>query len=490
MTGTITTSVPADFVAPQTFHIFNFLRAGNALRNIPLVVALVGAKTSAGTGTAGAVYDVNDSAQTDAVAGVKGELALMARQAMFCTRLFRRGPKIVMVPLAEPGGGTANVQTIANVGSATTDGNQIITIAGRKFVIGVHNGDSVSTIALAQVAEFKKRDAELPVVITVAAGVVTLTHPTKGENGGDVKVTVDQQVTGCVATVATTAVGAGVTDITTALSALSPKRYDGIAIANRKAADVANILLDIVVRWAPESKTWGFYFMFDPSTIGTATAVAAAANHMSVLVGNFEGCPNAPGEGAASMAVLAFSRARPNSSFDDAVVPLAPPADALWYTAPERNTAIKAGLTVFTGITDSSGNVVENRARVVQMVTSKTTIGALPDDRVRDLGVPRTAVELATQLDAAVAELRENNPDGVSNREAKQLYKLLAAGIWRAEARARPPVLNPDFVERDIEAMLLENDETVLGRINGRMPSTPDLINHQAAFYHDILIGA
>lgn len=486
----ITTSVPTDFVPPQTFHVFNFLRAGNALRNVPLTVALVGAKSAAGTGVAGTVYEVNDSLTTDRIAGANSELALMARQAMLCTRLFRRGPKLVMVPLAEPGGGTANIQTITNVGSATSDGTQIITIAGRRFPVTVRAGDLVATIATAQANAFKALAETLPVVVTVAAGVVTLTHPTKGENGGDVKVTVDQSVAGCVTTVATTAAGAGVTDITVALTALSPLRYDGIAIANHKAADIANILLDIAVRWAPESKTWGFYFAFEPGTIGTATALAAAANDKSVLIGNMEGCLNAPGEGAATVAVLAFSRSRPNSSYDDAVVPLAPPAEAVWYTAPERNTGIKAGLTLFTGVLDSTGSVVENRAKCVQMVTSKTTVGGFPDDRVRDLAVPRTAVELATQLDAAVAEIRENNPDGISQRTAQKLYRNLAAGIWRAEARARPAVLNPDFVERDIEAMELAVDETVLGRINGRMPSTPDIPNHQAAFYHDVLIGA
>lgn len=488
--GTITTSVPTDFVPPQTFHVFNFLRAGNALRNIPLTVALVGAKSAAGTGVAGNVYEVLDSAQVDGIAGANSELALMARHAMLTTRLLRRGPKLVMVPLAEPGGGTANVQLITNVGTTTSDGNQIITIAGRTFVVSLKTGNLVATTAAAQANEFKKIAEQLPVTVTVAAGVVTLTHPTKGENGGDVKVTVDQQVPGCVATVTTSAVGAGVTDITTALTGLSPQRYDGIAFANRKAADITNILLDIAVRWAAESKTWGFYFLFDPSSIGTATALAAAANDKSVLIGSFEGCLNAPGEGAAATAVLAFSRARPNSSYDGAIVPLFPPSQPVWYTAPERNTAIKAGLTAFVGFTDSSGSVVQQRAACVQMVTSKTTIGGFPDERVRDLAVPRTAVELATQLDAAVAEIRESSVDGISQRDARRLYKNLAAGIWRAEARARPAVLNPDFVERDIAAMKLENDDTVLGRVNGLMPSTPDIPNHQAAFYHDVLIGA
>jgi phage tail sheath gpL-like len=488
--GLITTTVPEDFVPPTVFNVFNFLRAGNALRNIPLTVAIVGAKTSAGSGVAGQVYDVLDSAQTDAIAGAKGELALMARQAMLVGRVLQRSPKVVMVPLAEPGGGTANVQTITFVGTATAEGNHVFHIAGRKFEVPVHLGDLQNAIAAAAAAKFKEKDETLPVIVTVAANVVTLTHPTKGENGGDVIVTCDSQVAGNVPTVATTVPGVGVTDISVALAGLAPQRYDGIAFANRKAADIANIALDIAVRWAAASTTWGFYFLFDKSTIGTATALAAAANDKSVLIGSFEGCLNAPGEGATTMAVLAFSKGRPNSSYDGNVVPLYPPSSATWYTSTELNTAIKAGLTPFVGFTDSSGTVVEDRAKCVQMVTSKTTIGSTADDRVRDLAVPRTAVALAFQLNAGVDEIRTNNPDGISQRDAQRLYKNLAAGIWRAEARARPAVLNPDFVERDIQAFIFEPDDNVLGRVNGRLPSTPDLPNHQAAFYHDVQIGA
>lgn len=487
---TITTTVDPTFVPPTTFNVFNFLRAGNALRNIPLTVAIVGTKSAAGTGVVGQVYEVNDAATTDLLAGVNSEAALMARQAMLCTRLFRRGPKLVMTLLAEPGGGVARVQTITNVGSATSDGVQIIRIAGRTFVVSVKAGDAVATIASAQANAFKAQAETLPVTVSVAAGVVTLTHATKGENGQDVLVEMVQQVAGCVATVAQTAAGTGVVDITGALTTLAPLRYDGIAIANHKAADISAILLDIAVRWAPESKTWGFYFLFEPGTIGTATSLAAAANDKAVIVSNMEGCKSAPGEGAVTSAVLTFSRPRANSGYDFAVVPLFPPGEATWYTAPERNTAIKAGLTVYVGITDSSGAVVQDRAQCVQMVTSKTTIGGFPDDRNRDIGVARTGVAIATELDAAVAELRTNNPDGISQSRAVVLYRDLAAGILRANARSVPPVLNPNFVEDDVQAILLEPDPDVLGRANGRIPYHPDDLNHQVAWYHDVIIGA
>jgi len=66
-------------------------------------------------------------------------------------------------------------------------------IAGRRFEVAVHLGDVQNTIAAAAAAKFKEKAETLPVIVTVAANVVTLTHPTKGENGGDVIVVCDQQ---------------------------------------------------------------------------------------------------------------------------------------------------------------------------------------------------------------------------------------------------------------------------------------------------------
>jgi phage tail sheath gpL-like len=487
---TISTTVSTDLVAPGTFNVFNYLKAANALVNVPLSVALIATKSSAGTGVVGQIYDVNDANVIDGIAGPRSEGAIMARAAIAATRALGKGPKIVLTLLAEPGGGTANVQTITMVGTASADGVQIFKISGRVFPVTIRAGDVQNTIASNVAAAFNAVAETLPVTITVATNVVTATHPTKGVNGGDVVISCEQQVSGCVATVATTAAGAGVVDISPALLTLSPNRYDGIAIANHASADITAFLADEVVRWAPESKTWGWYFMFSAASIGTATALAAAANERTTLIGSMEGSLSAPGENAAVMAVLAFSRERPNSSYDGAVVPMYPPAQGVWYTAPERNTAIKAGLTPFVGVIDSSGAVVEARAKCVQMVTTKTTVGGLPDDRNRDLAVSRTGVAIALQLDAAVADLHENNPDGIPQSQAKKLYRDIAVAILRAESRSNPPVLNPEFVEDDIQAIEFAVDGSVVGRLNSRIPYHPDIPNHQVAWYHDVIVGA
>jgi phage tail sheath gpL-like len=488
----VSSIIPNDFVVPGTAHQFNFLRATGSLANVPLTVAIVATKSAAGTGVVGTVYDAPDAATTDALSGQSSEGAIMARKAYECAALFGAGPRVKLTLVAEPSGGVANVKTLTFVGTATSDGNAIVRIAGRTFIVGIQSGQTQNTIAANASATFNGKAEQLPVIVTVAANVVTFTHPTKGVNGKDVVITITQQVAGVVGTVANTVVGSGAADLQPALDALAPLRYDGIAMANHVAADITEIGADIATRWAVSSKNWGWYFMFEPGTIGTATSLAAAANALQVLIGSFEGCLNAPGEGAVAMAMLVFSRERANAGYDGAVVPLYPPNESVLYTPAEQNVAIHAGLTAFVGLIDSTGAVTDARAKCIQMVTTKTTTSGQPDDKNRDIAVARTGVSLAIQLDVAAGiQLgAETNPDGINQADSVDLIRDLASAIMRAEARAKPPVLNPAFVEADIAAIAITPDSNVLGRNNVKLPYHPETPLHQIGWEHSVIIGA
>lgn len=485
--------IPTNFFVPGTFFLFNYLRQGGSLVNVPLTVALIGTKTAAGTATLGQVYDAVDTITTDALGGQSGEGAIMARKAFEVQRFLGQGPAVKIVFIAEPGAGTANVQTITFVGAASADGQPgiIIRIAGRTFVVPIKNQDAQNTIAANAAAIINAKAEQLPVIVTVATNVLTITHPTKGVNGKDVKVEVKQQTPGCVATVATTAVGAGLADIQPALDALSPLRYDGIVTANHAAGDITELLGDILIRWAIASKNWGFYFMAETGTIGTASALQAAANTEKILIQSVEGSPSTPGEIATAAAILVYSQPRPNAGYDGAQVPLYPPDAPTIYTPTEQNTAITSGLTAWVAVRDSLGAVVDNRLKCVEMVTSRTTTAGQPDDKCRDLAVPRTGVALAIQLDIAY-DLQlgaANNPDGVNQSDAVKLTKDLASAIMRAEARATPSVLDPAKVEDDIQAMTVRPDSLVTGRNNTKLFFHPAMPNHQTGFEMNVIVG-
>lgn len=489
--NTFSTGVPNNLNQPNTYHAFNYLRAANSLVSVPLTLGLIGIKSAAGTAVVGTVYDATNATDTDALAGASSSGALMARQAYACSAFFGRGPRVKITFVAEPGGGTASVYTITLTGTATADSNLVTRVAGRTFAVGIANGTLQNNAAIATANELKKRQEQLPVIVSVAANVVTLTVPTKGVNGQDVKITIEQQVAGINAVVVNTVVGTGVADHQPALDALSPQRYDGIVFSNHAAADVTEALTDALVRWGLASKTWGYYFFGEMGTIATATALAAAMNHRSGIFASFEGCLNIAAEIATTAAMLVFSRERPNASFNGATVPLFPPNAATLYTGPEVETAIAAGLTAFNGVKDATGQVSQTIAKCERLVTSKTLNGAFPDDLNRDICVSRTGVALAIQLDIAVNESLgpDRNPDGVSqDPTTDQLVIDLASAILRTEAKAG--VLRSDFVEADVAAIQLEHDSVTNGRDNVRLPYHVSTPLHQVAFVHDVIIGA
>lgn len=487
---TIVTNVPNNLLRPQTFHTFLASHVAGKLTSIPLSIAVIAAKSSAGTATVNTVYDMTGLTATDGdtLFGQSSEAAQAHRQSIACANFFQAGPRVFIVPIAESAG-VANVQTITCVGTTTASGNKIIKVAGRVFSVGLNLGDVQNTVASKIAAELQKRAAELPVVVTVATNVVTLTHPTKGVNGADVKVTVSQQVAGCVATVATGTAGTQVTDHQPALDALAPRRYDGIVFANHAAADCTEIVADIAVRWAASSKNWSLYFMGEPGSIATATALAAAVNDKAFQVASMEGCLSTAVEMAVTHAMMVFSLERINASYDNKKVPLYPPADALIYTPAEVETALAAGLTPFTAVFDSTGAVTQNLAKCERAVTSHTTSSSQPDDRTRDIGIPRTMYSVALQIDIA-AEQRfgvDSNPDGVrQSADTDKAIRKMWAGI--ARSLAQQEVFDPDFVEADIAATVVEHDQVTAGRTNTALFYHYLGSQHQISWQHNVTV--
>lgn len=486
----IVTNVPNNLLRPQTFHTFLASHVAGKLTSVPLSIAIIAAKSSAGTATANTVYDMTGLTATDGdgMFGQSSEAAMAHRQSILCANTFQAGPRVFIVPIAESAG-LANVQTITWVGTTTASGNAIVKVAGRVFTVGLALGDVQNTVASKVAAELQKRAAELPVVVTVATNVVTLTHPTKGINGVDVKVTVNQQVAGCVGTVATGTAGTQVTDHQPALDALSPRRYDGIVFANHAAADCTEILADIAIRWGAASKNWSLYFMGEPGSIATGTALTAAVNDKAFQVSSMEGCLNTAVEMAVTHAMMVFSRERINASYDGIKVPLYPPADALIYTPAEVDTALAAGLTPFTAVFDSTGAVTQNMAKCERAVTSHTTSSSQPDDRVRDIGIPRTMYSVALQIDIAAEERfgPASNPDGVrQSTDTDKAIKKMWAGI--ARSLAQDQVFDPDLVEADIAATVVEHDLVTAGRSNVAMFYHYLGSQHQIVWQHNVTV--
>jgi phage tail sheath gpL-like len=481
----IETGVPSSLARPQTFHRFTYLRGGAGLQPLAQKIAIVGAMGAGGQGVAGTLYDIFSAEQADRLFVAGSEAALMVRTAYQMHRLAGKGPRIVAIGCTPPAGGAAATYTATVTGPADESGNVVMRVAGRRYKIGVSAEDTATDVAAAIVEMITRNAAELPVTAANVAGVVTFTYNHKGTNGNDVAIEVEDLPAGIAIVVADGVAGAGALDISAAYTELEGVEVDGIAISTHSSDDVEDLLEHVVAMWGIAEKRWRWGFIGETGTLGTASALAAAANDRAIVIGSVEGSPSLPCEVATALAVGMGSRERANALFNKMPVPIYPPRRG--YSGAEVEAGIAAGLTILTPI-ERGRVVVGNQCKVERMVTTKTTEGAEPFLVCRDLAVPRTGAYLARQLDIRYEERFGASalPDGiVVDGTVEDRIGDLVAATWDAAERARL-ITN---VAADLAELEVEEDEEVSGRFNVHTAQTVVIGPHQVAYDHHVKIG-
>lgn len=484
----IITGIPTSIRRPQTFHTFIYQLSGRSLVPLPTRVALVGMKSSSGTATAEVPIECVDAEDTDAKFGIGSELALMCRKAFEVVAAIGFGPRIFAVPQAAPGGGVVATRTLTVTGTATADGNVEIRIAGRTLLVGVRTGDVQNTVATAINTAIQARYTDLPVTSGVVANVVTTSHVTAGENGNDVVVEVVSSVAGTSVVAANAVAGVGVVDITNALDALAPFEYDGVALANHKAADITDINSNLATVWSASEKRWRWIFVGERGSIGTATALAGAANHQGCIVNVCEGSPSLPGEISTAVCVGAWARERPNSNYDGMTLPLYPPSQSAAFIPSEVETALNAGVTPLSPVLDPQTRaIVDGALKVERLVTTKTTSGGGPFEPLRDLSTSRTGVYVARQIDVAYTSRfgAEGSPEGalLDDESIAQIRDMVANILFAAEDQR---ILKN--VQDDLALLVVEEASSPVGRVNIDVSYTVVSPLHQAAFVHRVTV--
>ncbi len=483
----INTGISPSLRRPQTFHTKQYLQGGRALVPLPQRALLIGTMKG-GTAVAGTIYAIDDAQQTDALFGVGSPLALMCRKAFETCAVLGAGPFLFAVGVAEPGAGVQRVQTITATGPATAAGTVVFRIAGRTFNVGVANGDSANTIAAAIESAIDAARLLLPLTASVAGAVVTTTHVAKGENGQDCLIEVVSVPAGVTVVVAQTSAGTGVMDPTAALAAAAGPEYDAIALENHKAADIALAITHVTASWGAAEKKWRWILFGETGSIGTATALAAAANDRAILLLNCELSPSLPCELAVAGAIAKLSKSRPNGNWDGQKLPIYPPPDAYDFTNSEVESALAAGITPLKAVVDPQTRVQQPGVVAIQkFVTTKTTESGVPFEALRDLAVPRTGAYLARQIDAAFVQRfgAAANPDGVllTDDTIGQIRDMVANILYTAQdARI---VTNVDV---DLQSLVVEKDLSSPGRVNVDVTYTVVLGLHQVAFVHRVTI--
>jgi phage tail sheath gpL-like len=387
----IITSLPSNVRRPGAFSEFKFVQAASLL-STPLRVVVVAEKSSTGTATADAPIRILDEDDADAKAGQGSPAALGCRTAFTQGKLSGAMPELWLAPIAEPAGGVKAISTVTFTVTTAAGGDLIIKIAGRPVVVSVTAGDAQNTIAAAFKAACDAAKAVLPITATVATNVGTCTNVTKGVNGNDVVFELVQAPAGVSVAIAQSVAGAGAAVLTTAVQSLYNQRYHAVAVSNHTTTDIATLIVERAAAWGFNQQNYRFFFMGSRDSLGTAQALATAANDFGVVVGTYEGTPSLPVEIAVCDAFAEFSSDMPNVNTDGDRVALYPASGLLAYTAPEIESALNGGMTphVPDGVF----------SKIVSMKTTQITMNGVPTETVRDIAYPRTA--------AYRAEMHEN----------------------------------------------------------------------------------
>jgi phage tail sheath gpL-like len=435
----INTGLSPNDVAPGVRNRHIYSQGGRGLVPLPRRMVMIGTM-KAGTAVAGQLYEVNDLGETDALFGIGTPLSIGCRKAIDCAVLENRSPQLFAIGMAEYAAGTARTHTFTFGGTATAAGQVFFWIKGVRLSIGVSVGNTPTDLASAVVAQVNANLRILPVTATNAAGVVTFVANVKGDNGNDIIFSYDNRLPAGI-TLASAAVVAGVgqSDMTGALAAIAGQDFDAIAVENHKTADITLGVTHVTAAWLPTEQAWRWIFYGENGSIGTAAALASAANHRAIVVACCEQSPSTPFEIAIAVGFKYASAGRPNANFNEARLPLAPPPASYNFTTSQVNTAILSGVTALRGIVDrNTRSVTPGVLAIKKMVTTVTTVDGQPSRILLDIAVPSVAAYMSRQYEAGYSTRfsADRYPDGVlfTDDTIRQFANMVATIHYAAEA--------------------------------------------------------
>ena len=471
---TISHDIPSTTRKPGEFHQFDLLSGAQGLTPLANRILLIGEMLSTGTATADEANQIFDENQADDLFGQGTPAALMCRKALEVGRALGFQPEIWAAGIAE--GTTAATQTLTVTGTAAAAGDIEFRIAGRTLRTGVSADDVQNDIAAAIKDTIDENLANLPITASVATNVVTLTYTTKGINGEDLIVTVeDVGLTAVSVAVAAGVTGVGAVDPATALANSLARFYEAVAISNHATADITALGTHLASAWAPAAKRWRFAIVGENGTLSAANTLSAAADSERIVVVGYEESPSLPCEIAAAVACGISAREQPNYNWDYEELPLFTPPDSAVFTDTEIETLLAAGTTPL------APNDARDGTEIVRLITTKTTEGGNPYELAKDLATMRGLVYTTRQLDATFSQQfrGKNKSEQVLKRMRSTAYRVL---------KALEDLEVVQNVDSHFPELIVETDAVVATRAVISVPESiiPNL--HQIVFKHVLYV--
>lgn len=444
--------------------------------DIPLVLLVVGLKSSAGSITADTqVVDIFSTTDADTYAGPGSEGACMLYQA-----LSEPGVQVKYASPAAAGGAvqaTATITIVSTPPHAAT-GEYTIRIDGKPVSIVIATTDAQNTIATNLAAAINAQP-QLPVTAAPVANVVTLTVKSPGIRGN--QYILFENDTGVPSTVTTTIAGgasvtgggvyftggAGTESVTNLLTTLEPNRYHRIAFAQNDATNGAlwETFLNTQAGVLVGIRQHGICAVND--TYANAVSLAQTTfNTERVQVLWLKYSESHPSELAARFMArrTVVEQSDPDAMYDGFVMTgIAPQSQASdWPTTTVQNNALNNSVTPLT--TNSNGDVV-----VVRSITTKSLTSGNPDYRTLDTSQAVVPDYVADQLQLLwLTEFLPANPRVAPDPPATQ-------------KEAIPGIATPTRWQQRI-TKLLKDDEA---GVNLPLPILIDVDNNPAVVEYD-----
>ena len=201
--------IPASIRKPGKYFEFNTALAVRTLPGNLQKTLILAQRLATGTIAANTPVDVFSDSDAATYFGRGSQAHLMVRAAL------QANPYLALTVLGmdDAGASVAATATVTIASAATSSGVLTLQVGDQFVQIAIASGDANTVTAAALKAQCDKQP-DLPVLATVAAGVVTLTAKNKGTLGNGIKLFTTMTASG--QTAAATAMASGATDPTLA----------------------------------------------------------------------------------------------------------------------------------------------------------------------------------------------------------------------------------------------------------------------------------
>ncbi|MBN9438985.1 phage tail sheath subtilisin-like domain-containing protein [Bosea sp. (in: a-proteobacteria)] len=460
--------IPYDWQVPGTYVETRPIYQDMGLVPFPAAALLIVQMLPTGTAVPGRVYEIT---RPDDAAALFGR-GSVGQQMVRAFKRTNRTNRLFVIALADLGAGVKATKALTFTGAGA--GTIPLYIQGRRVRYKATSAMTPTQHATAAVAAVNS-DADMPVVATSAAGVMTLTAKHAGEVGNHIDVrlrkTAEDVLPGTLAiAIATGTAGSGNPTVQTALDAVVNAWHTDIAMPWDDAANMEAMAAWLVERYQAMGKKDGHVYVGHQGTYGQLGTKGALTNCPHITSIGFKAGYQSPWQWAASLCGLATFHltndpARQLRSL--ALVDIDAPDDVDCFTETERDLLLRQGISTWTRLVD--GSVVLERVITAYKVSNL----GVSDPAWLDIMVPKTLTRIRYDWASYATlmyprhKLAPDDSVAANNNDVVVTPKRML-GSWSARCKLYERQAWIIDVARTIEQSRFEIDASNKNRLNGQ----------------------